>query len=78
MTRRRSDARAARRARGAAAEAGAQVWMVGGVVRDRLLGRATFDLDAVVAGDPAALARASAAGRTGTRSSCQRRSAAGA
>lgn len=42
----------------AAAEAGAQVWLVGGLVRDRLLGRATLDLDAVVAGDPALLARA--------------------
>jgi putative nucleotidyltransferase with HDIG domain len=42
----------------AAAEAGAAVWLVGGVVRDRLLGRETLDADLVVAGDPAALARA--------------------
>jgi putative nucleotidyltransferase with HDIG domain len=42
----------------AAAEAGARAWLVGGAVRDRLLGRATLDLDAVVTGDPAALARA--------------------
>jgi poly(A) polymerase len=42
----------------AAVEAGAQVWLVGGAVRDRLLGRATLDLDAVVAGDPVRLARA--------------------
>ncbi len=41
----------------AAAEAGTQAWLVGGVVRDRLLDRPTLDLDAVVAGDPAALAR---------------------
>jgi len=42
----------------AAAGAHAQAWLVGGAVRDRLLGRATLDLDAVVTGDPAALARA--------------------
>lgn len=42
----------------AAADAGARAWLVGGAVRDRLLGRATLDLDAIVAGDPAALARA--------------------
>jgi poly(A) polymerase len=42
----------------AAGEAGARAWLVGGAVRDRLLGRPTLDLDAVVAGDPAALARA--------------------
>jgi putative nucleotidyltransferase with HDIG domain len=54
-----ADAREALAALAAAAgEAGARVWMVGGAVRDRLLGRATFDLDAVVAGDAAALARA--------------------
>src|SRR5579875_2771840 len=41
----------------AAADAGVRSWLVGGAVRDRLLGRATLDLDAVVAGDPAALAR---------------------
>src|SRR5579875_4007227 len=42
----------------AAADAGVRSWLVGGAVRDRLLGRATLDLDAVVTGDPAALARA--------------------
>ena len=42
----------------AAGEARAEVWLVGGVVRDRLLGRATLDIDAVVTGDPAMLARA--------------------
>jgi poly(A) polymerase len=33
-------------------------WLVGGAVRDRLLGRATTDFDIVVDGDPAAAARA--------------------
>jgi poly(A) polymerase len=33
-------------------------WLVGGAIRDRLLGRATVDLDVVVDGDPAAAARA--------------------
>jgi putative nucleotidyltransferase with HDIG domain len=42
----------------AAAESGTQVWLVGGVVRDRLLGRSTIDADVIVTGDPAALARA--------------------
>ncbi len=39
-------------------------WLVGGAIRDRLLGRATSDLDVVVDGDPAQAARAiaSAAG----------------
>jgi poly(A) polymerase len=41
----------------AAADAGAQAWLVGGIVRDRVLGRATLDLDAVVDGDPRRLAR---------------------
>ncbi len=43
-------------ARGALA--GGRAWVVGGAVRDRLLGRATTDLDVVVAGDPEAAARA--------------------
>jgi poly(A) polymerase len=33
-------------------------WLVGGAVRDRLLGRPTADLDLVIDGDPAATARA--------------------
>ena len=37
---------------------GEPAWLVGGAVRDRLLGRATTDLDIVVAGDPEAAARA--------------------
>jgi poly(A) polymerase len=41
-----------------AAELGVESWLVGGAVRDRRLGRSTLDLDAVVAGDPSALARA--------------------
>ena len=42
-------------ARGALA--GAQAWLVGGVVRDRILGRATKDVDLAVAGDVEAAAR---------------------
>ena len=38
--------------------AGTQAWLVGGAVRDRLLGRQTADVDIVVDGDPAAAARA--------------------
>lgn len=41
----------------AARATGAEAWLVGGAVRDRLLGRATLDFDAVVTGDPASLAR---------------------
>jgi poly(A) polymerase len=36
---------------------GEQAWVVGGAVRDRLLGRPVLDLDVAVAGDPRALAR---------------------
>jgi poly(A) polymerase len=36
----------------------AQAWLVGGALRDRLLGRATADYDVAVEGDPAPLARA--------------------
>ena len=45
--------------------AGRRAWLVGGAIRDRLLGRPTLDLDVVVDGDPAEAARAvaSAAGR---------------
>jgi poly(A) polymerase len=38
--------------------AGRRAWLVGGAVRDRMLGRRTADLDIVVAGDPAESARA--------------------
>jgi len=41
-----------------AALAGRPAWLVGGAVRDRLLGREVADLDVVVAGDPAKAARA--------------------
>ncbi len=53
-------------ARGALA--GANAWFVGGVVRDRLLGRETADLDIVLDGDPAEGARAVA--RAGGRAAC--------
>jgi putative nucleotidyltransferase with HDIG domain len=36
---------------------GEQAWVVGGAVRDRLLGRQVLDLDVAVAGDPRTLAR---------------------
>jgi putative nucleotidyltransferase with HDIG domain len=38
--------------------AGQRAWLVGGTVRDRLLGRATADLDLVIDADPAQTARA--------------------
>jgi putative nucleotidyltransferase with HDIG domain len=38
--------------------AGTRAWLVGGVVRDRLLGRQTADVDVVVDADPAQAARA--------------------
>jgi putative nucleotidyltransferase with HDIG domain len=41
--------------------AGADAWIVGGAVRDRLLGRETVDLDLAVPGDPRRAARAVAA-----------------
>jgi putative nucleotidyltransferase with HDIG domain len=40
-----------------AALAGEPAWLVGGAVRDRLLGRETTDVDVALAGDPAAAAR---------------------
>ncbi len=48
-----------------AALADSRAWLVGGAVRDRLLGRETVDLDVVVDGDPERAARAvsRAAGR---------------
>ncbi len=42
----------------AARDANAHVWLVGGVVRDALLGRATKDADLVTNGDPGAIAKA--------------------
>ncbi|HLH15427.1 MAG TPA: HDIG domain-containing protein [Solirubrobacteraceae bacterium] len=42
----------------AAALAGTPAWLVGGAVRDELLGRETADVDLVVAGDPRLAARA--------------------
>jgi poly(A) polymerase len=45
-----------------------QAWLVGGAVRDRLLGRQTADVDIVVAGDPAQAARAVA--RAARRAAC--------
>src|SRR5918996_4013032 len=38
--------------------AGREAWLVGGAVRDRLLGRATVDVDVAVDGEPRAAARA--------------------
>ncbi len=51
-----------------AALAGTPVWIVGGTVRDELLGRDTADVDVVVAGDPARAARAIA--QAGGRAAC--------
>jgi putative nucleotidyltransferase with HDIG domain len=48
--------------------AGTRAWLVGGVVRDRLLGRQTTDVDIVVDGDPAEAARAVA--RAARRAAC--------
>jgi putative nucleotidyltransferase with HDIG domain len=45
-----------------------RAWLVGGAVRDRLLGRDTADLDVVVESDPAQAARAVA--RAGGRAAC--------
>jgi poly(A) polymerase len=42
--------------------AGSRAWLVGGAVRDRLLGEQSIDVDVVVDGDPAAAARAVARG----------------
>lgn len=51
-----------------AALAGQPAWLVGGAVRDRLLGRALTDLDLVVDGDPEQAARAIA--RAAGRAAC--------
>jgi putative nucleotidyltransferase with HDIG domain len=48
--------------------AGTRAWLVGGAVRDRLLGAQTADVDVVVDGDPAAAARAVA--RASRRAVC--------
>jgi len=48
--------------------AGARAWLVGGSVRDGLLGRPTTDLDLVIDGDPARAARAVA--RAAPRAAC--------
>jgi poly(A) polymerase len=48
--------------------AGTRAWLVGGAVRDRLLGRQTADVDIVVDGDPAQAARAVA--RAAPRAAC--------
>ena len=52
------------RAGRAAAESGQKLYMVGGVVRDLLLGRPNFDLDLVVEGNAISLARKLAAETT--------------
>jgi poly(A) polymerase len=48
--------------------AGTRAWLVGGAVRDGLLGRQTADVDVVVDGDPAQAARAVA--RAARRAAC--------
>jgi len=48
--------------------AGRPAWLVGGAIRDRVLGRATMDLDVVVDGDPGEAARAVA--RAAGRAAC--------
>jgi poly(A) polymerase len=48
--------------------AGTRAWLVGGAVRDRLLGRETADVDVVVDADPAQAARAIA--RAAGRAAC--------
>ena len=64
-TARRSRERIASSTRSAALLAGQRRWLVGGAVRDRLLGRDTVDLDVVAAGDPSAAARTLARARRG-------------
>jgi poly(A) polymerase len=51
-----------------AALAGTRAWLVGGAVRDQLLGRTTVDVDVVVDGDPAEAARA--VSRAARRAAC--------
>jgi poly(A) polymerase len=52
--------------------AGRQAWLVGGAVRDRVLGRAVADLDVILDGDPEEGARAiaQAARRNGAGAAC--------
>src|SRR6185312_1055997 len=72
--RRRGDGRLERRGVTAALQAarealgGDSAWLVGGAVRDELLGRPTADYDIVVAGDPERAARAVA--RSAGRAAC--------
>ena len=54
-----------RAVRAALGDASASVWVVGGAVRDAILGRPITDIDLVTSGDPAAVARAVAAGAGG-------------
>ncbi len=49
--------------------AGENVWLVGGAVRDRLIGRDTDDVDLAVPGDPEQLARQLARARARDRRS---------
>ena len=63
--------RAARRSRARTA------WLVGGAVRDKLLGRETDDVDLAIPGDPKRYARRSRARRAGRRSSSAAPSAPG-
>src|SRR5690242_10864875 len=51
-----------------AALAAGEAWLVGGAVRDRVLGRDTPDVDVVVAGDPADAAHAVARASRGATS----------
>ena len=51
-----------------AALSGSSAWLVGGAVRDELLGRLTADIDVAVDGDPQQAARAVA--RAGQRAAC--------
>jgi putative nucleotidyltransferase with HDIG domain len=51
-----------------AALADRPAWLVGGAIRDRLLGRETSDLDLIVEGDPSEAARAIA--RAATKAAC--------
>ncbi len=51
-----------------AALEGERAWLVGGAIRDRVLDRATIDVDVIVDGDPAAAARAVA--RAAGRAAC--------
>ena len=67
MTRRDESARGAAAPLEAAREvlAGREAWLVGGAVRDRLLGRPTDDVDVSLDGDPRDAARAVARGTGG-------------